>query len=700
MRRARKQYMLEDMQAAAEKHGGKCLSRRFVRMRHKMRWECAKGHKWLAVPYHIVKGSVWCPTCAGRPMLSIADMQGEAAERGGKCLSKRYAGLKGKLLWQCAGGHQWRASASTIRHHKSWCPRCSKVARHTLSDMKALAKKRGGKCLSKSYKNVYTLMSWECRQGHRWQAKPVNVIYKETWCHTCSRYGKLTIEEMRRIAVERGGECLSKQYVNVGTKLKWKCSKGHTWMATPNDIRSRKSWCPQCAKCAPLTITRLRQAARKRSGVCLSTRYVVGRKLRWKCSNGHQWEAHANGVLRGSWCPQCFNSYCYSESRCRYIFEKLLKTQFPQNRKRLDGLQLDGYAPKLKLAFEYNGKQHYDERYYFHTNRSFVELQKRDRRKKMLCKKLGIRLIIIPYNRVKTNEQLLTFIVKELERSGIPLKRPPATVDPSNILVNKSILEELGRIAGRRGIRCLSKTYINSDTKLQWECSLGHQWLARAVNIKQGYGCPFCSGRKKNSIMRMREFAEAHGGKCLSKRYKNIASPLLWECVNGHRWKTDYSNLYHGKRWCQQCKIDAIFDAVCEIAKDKGGRCLSPRYINDDTKLLWECGKGHQWMTRPRLIKDGAWCPACNDDSLRLTLADIRETAKKRGFTSLATEYINNAQKLPWKCWKGHVWFESTNMIRNHKSNCPHCGRESRKALSENRRSRGRAIGISLRAPN
>jgi len=45
---------------------------------------------------------------------------------------------------------------------------------------------------------------------------------------------KLTIKEMQEIAESRGGKCLSKEYVNNYTKLKWQCDEGHTWKATPN----------------------------------------------------------------------------------------------------------------------------------------------------------------------------------------------------------------------------------------------------------------------------------------------------------------------------------------------------------------------------------------------------------------------------------------------------------------------------------
>ena len=57
---------------------------------------------------------------------------------------------------------------------------------------------------------------------------------------------KLTIEQMHALAKERGGVCLSTVYVNSYTKLRWRCSEGHEWEATPSNVKRLDSWCPAC----------------------------------------------------------------------------------------------------------------------------------------------------------------------------------------------------------------------------------------------------------------------------------------------------------------------------------------------------------------------------------------------------------------------------------------------------------------------
>ena len=58
---------------------------------------------------------------------------------------------------------------------------------------------------------------------------------------------RYTIEFMRLVADELNGKCLSKEYYNDDTRLKWMCHKGHTWDASYTIIR-QGGWCVQCVK--------------------------------------------------------------------------------------------------------------------------------------------------------------------------------------------------------------------------------------------------------------------------------------------------------------------------------------------------------------------------------------------------------------------------------------------------------------------
>lgn len=55
----------------------------------------------------------------------------------------------------------------------------------------------------------------------------------------------ITIVDMKMIAKDSGGQCLSSEYLNNSSKLIWKCKNGHIWEATPKNIKKGR-WCPFC----------------------------------------------------------------------------------------------------------------------------------------------------------------------------------------------------------------------------------------------------------------------------------------------------------------------------------------------------------------------------------------------------------------------------------------------------------------------
>jgi len=166
-------------------------------------------------------------------------------------------------------------------------------------------------------------------------------------------------------------------------------------------------------------------------------------------------------------------------------------------------------------------------------------------------------------------------------------------------------------IAKKRQGRCLSKEYINSKTKLKWECAKGHIWEAEPTHIKSGSWCPYCAG-KYRTIEDMQKIATSMGGKCLSKKYINNRTKLKWQCRKGHVWETTPMIVKNGA-WCPYCSGNARLNIheMQRIAKKRGGRCVSEKYINANTKLKWQCRKGHIWEAIPNSVRRGSWCPKC-----------------------------------------------------------------------------------------
>jgi len=188
------------------------------------------------------------------------------------------------------------------------------------------------------------------------------------------------------------------------------------------------------------------------------------------------------------------------------------------------------------------------------------------------------------------------------------------------------------------------------------------------------------------TITDFQKIASLKGGKCLSPRYKNSNSKLLFRCDKGHRWEALPDSIKKGS-WCQKCffmrfiesRKDSL-ESFIKIALDKGGKCLSTKYINGANKLKFECDKGHSFILTGIKIKTGRWCPECaskqKDDSKRLMIERVQKAAKKHDGKCLSTRLVLASKKLKFECDKGHQWMASPYAIING-SWCIKCFRET-----------------------
>ncbi len=365
--------------------------------------------------------------------LDIATMMALARKRGGRCISTIYVNSTVPLLWECASGHQWSAVPASIRKG-TWCPDCAGVRRLTLEQMNEMAESRGGRCLSNRYRNNATKLEWRCPEGHGWSATPLQ-IKRGHWCPFCARAAPLILPLLQRIAAQKGGCCLAFAYVNSTHAIRWKCAAGHEWLARAHSIRAG-NWCPVCAHNKRLRLEEMHQIAKERGGRCLSTSYKnASTPLLWVCGHGHHWKACAANVKggprrKGSWCREC-----------------------------------------------YNGRRR------FHEKLSITAM--RD-------------------------------------------------------------------LANARGGTCLSAEYLGSKFKLTWKCKSGHHWQASPCYVVQGTWCPICARNQRLSLPLFQELAANRGGMCLSETYVNARTVLQWRCAEGHEWKAVPARIKRGS-WCPAC---------------------------------------------------------------------------------------------------------------------------------------------------
>ena len=236
-----------------------------------------------------------------------------------------------KVWWRCEKGHTWKVSINNRTQHGTGCPHCPGSGYWAASDDYNLAllypdlakewhPEKNGELLPadikpKSNKKIW----WQCNERHAWQSPPNNRI-KGSGCPYC--YGRFPTKE-NNLAV-RHPEILNEwdYEKNKGLdphevtprnnkKVWWRCSKGHSWQATINNRTKNKSGCPDCFKARPKklkhSLADMKRVAASKGGKCLSSEYQGLRiKLRWQCSEGHEWETIPDKLLyKNSWCPVC-----------------------------------------------------------------------------------------------------------------------------------------------------------------------------------------------------------------------------------------------------------------------------------------------------------------------------------------------------------------------------------------------------------
>jgi len=488
-----------------------------------------------------------------RKKLTIEEMHELAKKRNGKCISKKYINCYTKLKWKCEKGHIWGASPNKVKLGR-WCHVCGGTTKLTIEVYKKLAIVQGGKCLSKKYTNSNAIMEWQCNKGHNWEATG-HYIKSGYWCPYCNS-GRKTIKDMQKLALGKGGKCLSKEYLGANTNLKWKCKEGYIWETKPAKIIGG-SWCPHCYGNVKYTINNMQELAKSNGGKCLSKEYFNAyTKLKWQCNVGHIWYTIPTVIRNGSWCPSC--SAGVSERICRKYFERIFNEKFPNSHpawlRNSAGniMELDGYCEKLNIAFEYNGEQHYQPYRVLQIKKSLNERKKDDKLKRKLCKSHNVTLIEIPF--WIGYENMEKFITEQCKKNGVTVPKLNSKINYKLFnIYSPTPLEEVKRLAESRGGKCLSKIYINARMKLKFQCKEGHVWETTSDQIKnEGSWCPYCYGNVRLNIMDMHKLAKLKRGKCLSKKYFNNRTKLKWQCNEGHVWETTPYRIQIG-RWCRIC---------------------------------------------------------------------------------------------------------------------------------------------------
>ncbi|MEO5989863.1 MAG: hypothetical protein ABIU54_04380 [Candidatus Eisenbacteria bacterium] len=428
------------------------------------------------------------------------------------------------------------------------------------------------------------------------------------------------LARLHQLAAKRGGAVLSKRYRGDIPKLKFRCGNAHVFAISPGKIKGGQ-WCPRCAieinaaRKRARGLAQLMAIVRRKGGSMDPAEYVHSHVVMgFRCAREHSWRTVPNAVVHRTWCPRCAAAKSAEARRVQ------VDKRISEHIKRRGGVLL---------------------------RPGFVAYKS--------------------WMRVRCREGHHFEITPESLESGLW-----CTVCREHASLNR-----LRAVAAHWGGELRTKSFVRSKDKLEWRCALGHGFSKSAAAVLVGGWCYKCRSTCARGLRDLQRIARARAGDCLSAQLPAAGEKARWRCQFGHEWKSLPSVVVHGS-WCPKCgrhsphsRRRLTMDVLRQTALDRGGRCLSEHYTNNDKKLRWECARGHQWTARVSNVRQGSWCPKCAHRVLG-TIESLRAMATERGGRCLSRHWDDHAKPVEFACAKGHRFHLSGPAIRSGVW-CPKC---------------------------
>lgn len=160
---------------------------------------------------------------------------------------------------------------------------------------------------------------------------------------------------------------------------------------------------------------------------------------------------------------------------------------------------------------------------------------------------------------------------------------------------------------------------------------------------------------KRFSYDFVKAYFESVGYTLVSKAYVRIWDRLDFICDKGHKHSISFGALKRGQR-CVKCLHSSLrldYALVKEQFEKEGYILLTKDYINSMQKLEVICPNNHRRYMTSGNWRNGYRCAECAGN-VRHTIEYVRESFAKKGYELLSKEYVNQYQKLEFKCPVGH----------------------------------------------
>ena len=311
---------------------------------------------------------------------------------------------------------------------------------------------------------------WKCQMGHEWQAT-IDSRNSGRGCPYCSGNKVLTgYNDLQTVNPalakewnyeKNNGLTPAEVLPNSRKKVWWKCQIGHEWQATI-DNRNRGKCCPYCSgryaiKCKndleAVNPTLAKEWNFEKNGglTPVDIKPNSNKKVWWKCSRGHEWQATINNRNAGCDCPICSNKKILKGYNDLQTVNPTLAKEWHYEKNI--GLTPAEISPNSGKKVWWKCDKGHEWQATINSRSSGCE-----------CPYCSGRLVIKGENDLQTVNPTLAKEWNYEKNMGLT----PADVKP------------------------------NSDKKVWWKCSRGHEWQTRISHRNAGSGCPICRKNKKS----------------------------------------------------------------------------------------------------------------------------------------------------------------------------------------------------------
>jgi len=262
-------------------------------------------------------------------------------------------------------------------------------------DVKNNIENFGYKLLSEKYINALTKLEMQCPEGHDFEIK-YNNFQQGQRCSICFGTPKKILNEIKEYIESFNYKLLSTEYKDNRTKLELQCSEGHIFKMAYGSFKNQNYRCPECAGNRKFIIEDIKEYIESFDYKLLSTEYVnIFSKLKIQCLKGHIYAVTYNNFKNHNRrCPECSNSKMFSKPEkeiAEYVKENYTGDVVENDRTQIVnywtgvGLELDVWMPEARKAIEFNGS-------YWHNNEN---AKWHDEIKKKQCIQKKIDLLVI-----------------------------------------------------------------------------------------------------------------------------------------------------------------------------------------------------------------------------------------------------------------------------------------------------------------